>query len=37
METDTKYSHFRGLGSTGVLLNRRVVRDMAYVLFEWSK
>ena len=37
METDTKptkYAHFLGLGFTGMLLNKRVLRGIVYVLLE---
>ena len=37
METDTKptkYSHFLGLGSTRMLLYKRVIRGIVYLLFE---
>ena len=37
MESDLKYSHVLGLGSTGMLLNKRVIRNIAHVLYEWLK
>ena len=37
MESDFNYSHFLGLGSTGMLLNKRVIRNIAHVLFECLK
>ena len=35
METDTKYSHFLDLGTTGMILNKSVIRNITYALFEY--